>query len=209
VGAKGVDSQPKSRAALRVVRDAGKRHVTAAAPKNTVDADGRSYRLLYQNRKPEIAFRWREAPKASGYSLAVEDARGKTRRYRASGKGAEVTVPSGQLAEGSYSFWFTAEGVPEPSARSPQTRVQLDFDNAAPVAALDEPSGASAWRDADVLVAGSATEGSTVSIGGVPLPVDAQMRFSGRFAVPTGGRALAVRIAQAGRGVHYYVRRRP
>jgi len=209
VGTAGADARPRAHAALRVLRDAGRRSVPAAAPRNVVDADGRSYRLLYQNRKPEIAFSWPQAPAASGYSLAVEDARGNTRRYRAAADKPRVILGSGQLAEGSYRIWFVADGLPDASARSPQTRLELDFDNAAPVAALDEPSSAAAWRGADVLVAGSATEGSSVTIGGVPLPVDADFRFSGRVAVPAGGRAVAVRIAQRDRGVHYYVRRRP
>jgi hypothetical protein len=183
--------------------------VRQTAPRNSVEADGRSYRLLYQHRQPTIAFAWPGAPRASGYSLALADGEGHTRRFRASGDKPLVTLGSGQLAEGHYRFWFAADGLPEASAHSPETRLELDFDNAAPVAGLDEPSSPAAWRGADVLVAGSATEGATVTIGGVPLPVDSDFRFSGRVAVPAGGRAVAVRIAQRDRGVHYFVRRRP
>jgi hypothetical protein len=206
VGAPAPGGKGRAEGRLKVVRDAGRRKVTARAPRNTVDADGRSYRLLYQNRKPEITFVWPGAPAASGYSLALEDGQGHVRRFRASGDQAQVTVGSGQLAEGSFRFWFTGEGGKE---RSPQTRLGLAFDNAAPAAALEEPSSPAAWRGSDVLVSGTATEGSTVSIGGVELPVDADFRFSGRVAVPAGGRAVAVRIAQRDHGVHYYVRRRP
>jgi hypothetical protein len=209
VGAKGPDSKPRAHGTVRVVRDEGRRQVRTSAPRNTVEADGRSYRLLYQNRKPTIAFTWPQAPEATGYSLALEDGEGHTRRIHASGAKPLVTLGSGQIAEGHYRFWFAADGLPEASARSPQTRLELDFDNAAPVAGLDEPASPAAWRGADVLVAGSATEGASVSIGGVPLPVDGDFRFSGRVAVPAGGRAVAVRIAQRDRGIHYFLRRRP
>jgi hypothetical protein len=209
VDARGPDAKPRARGTLRVVRDEGRRQVRATAPKNTVEADGRSYRLLYQNRKPTIAFAWPQAPRAAGFSLTLEDGEGHLRRVRAPGDKPLVTLGSGQIAEGHYRFWFAADGLPESSARSPQTRLELDFDNAAPVAGLDEPASPAAWRGADVLVAGSATEGAQVSIGGVPLPVDSDFRFSGRVAVPAGGRAVAVRIAQRDRGVHYFLRRRP
>ncbi len=203
-----LETKPRARSALRVVHDAGKRRVAPAAPRNVVDADGRKYRLLYQNRKPEIAFQWPDAPRATGYTLAVEDVRGQVRRYRAAR--AHFTLPSGQLAEGSYSFWFAADAPSGAAvAQSPRTHLALDFDNAAPVATVDEPSNATAWTDANVYVAGSATEGASVSIGGVALAVDDDFRFAARVAVPTGGRAVAVRIAQRGRGVHYFVRRRP
>jgi hypothetical protein len=189
---------------LRIVRDAGAARIKVTAPKNVVDADGRTWRILYQNKKPEVKFRWPRAPANPGATtLVIEDSRGRERRVAA--KGAVATLRSGEIGEGSWRFWFVAEG----GQRSAKTRLTLSFDNAAPVAQLTEPAGAPAWSADTVLVAGIATEGSQVSVDGVALPLDATLRFSSRVAVVAGRRAVAVRIAQGDRNVHYYVRRKP
>jgi hypothetical protein len=197
------DARPRVRGTLRIVQDAGRRSVDAAAPRNVIEADGRSYKVLYQNRRPVLVVRWPDAPRASGYVLTIQSG-GAPRRYPSARP--EVTIPSGAVDEGLHVFSFAADGT---GRSSPQTRLLLDFDNAAPVAQLKEPSSPAAWSGDRVKVAGVATEGSTVSVGGAPLALDVHFRFTGEVAVAPDQRAIAVRIAQRGRRVHYFIRRRP
>lgn len=197
------EARPRARGVLRVVRDAGRRVVDAAAPRNVIEIDGRSYQVLYQNRRPVLVVRWPDAPRASGYTLTVKTG-GRVRTYP--GSKAEVTLPSGAVDEGTHLLSFTAKGSEK---SSPATRLVLDFDNAAPVAQLREPASPAAWSGNQVNVAGVTTEGSTVSVGGTPLDLDVHQRFTAQVEVPGGQRAIAVRITQRGGRVHYYVRRRP
>ncbi|HUH00522.1 MAG TPA: hypothetical protein VML75_00925 [Kofleriaceae bacterium] len=193
-GAKGV---------LRVLRDAGTRKVRTRAPANTVEADGRKYTLLYQNVKPTITFAWPKAPRASSYILSVTPRRGPASQYRTTKP--RHTIDSGKLAEGEYRFRFAVAGDSARGASSPATRLILDFDNAAPVAQLEQSS----WDDNSFEVRGLATVGSTVSVRGMELPLDSHYRFKGRIVLEAGERAVAVRIVRPGGAVHYYVRRAP
>jgi len=195
-------SRARVRGTVRVLRDAGRRRVSSAAPRNTIEADGRRYKVLYQNRRPLLIVRWPDAPRATTYTLTFQSGT-RTRTYRAARP--EVSIPSGVIDEGSHRFWFSADG----KRRSPDTRLILDFDNAAPAAQLNEPSTPDAWGADSVAISGIATEGSEVSVDGVALPLDEDFRFSGRVAMTSGQSAVAVRIAKRGRTVHYYVRRRP
>jgi hypothetical protein len=197
------ETRPRARGVVRVVRDAGRRVVDAAAPRNVIEVDGRSYQVLYQNRRPVLAVRWPDAPRATGYTLTVRTG-GRVRTYP--GTKAEVMLPSGSVDEGTHFLTFAAKGSDK---ASPTTRLVLDFDNAAPVAQLREPASPAAWNGNQVQVAGVTTEGSAVSVGGVPLDLDVHLRFTAQVEVPGGQRAIAVRITQRGGRVHYYVRRRP
>lgn len=184
---------------LRVLRDAGTAKVKTRAPANTVEADGRKYTLLYQNAKPTITFVWPKAPRAAGYTLTITPRRGSPSRI--STKDPTHAVASGKLAEGSYKFQFATPG----GDRSPETALVIDFDNAAPVAELERTE----WNGTSFEVRGLATEGSTVSIGGIELPLDAHHRFQGRVMLEPGQKAVSVRIVRPGGSVHYYVRRAP
>jgi hypothetical protein len=188
---------------LRVLRDAGTRKVRTRAPANTVEADGRRYTLLYQNVKPTITFVWPKAPRASGYILSITPRRGRATQYRATRP--RHTIGSGKLAEGEYRFRFTVAGDAAGRASSPETRLVLDFDNAAPVAQLEKAQ----WDNTSFEVRGLATVGSTVSVGGTELPLDGHYRFNGTIVLGPGQRAVAVRIVRPGGAVHYYVRRAP
>lgn len=187
------------RGAIRVVRDDGRRRVKVRAPRNEVDADGRTYRLVFQNRMPTIVFRWPGAPAAKGYTLVIEGKGAAPRRHRTTEP--THTLRSGALGEGGYRWWFEAAD----GARSKASRLVLDFDNAAPVAQID---GAT-WSEETVDVRGLATVGSSVSADGVDLPVDRDYRFHARVPVRAGQRAVAIRIVRPGGAVHYYVQRAP
>jgi hypothetical protein len=114
-----------------------------------------------------------------------------------------VTLPSGAVREGSYKFWFDTDGTQN---RSPETTVQIAFDNAAPAAEIQQPAEGQPSA-ATVHVAGVAAEGSTVTVGGTAVPMDPQSRFDGDVPGPAAGdRSIAIRIAHPAHGIHYYLR---
>ena len=91
--------------------------------------------------------------------------------------------------------------------RSPKTTLVIDFDNAAATASVREPSP-TGFKAVPAKVSGVVLSGWSVSVGGTPLPTDAQLRFNGD-ASPTGDeRGIAIRFQHPSRGVHYYLRRR-
>jgi hypothetical protein len=184
---------------LRVLRDEGRRRVVTRAPTNTIDADGRAYRVLYQNRKPTIEFRWPNPPASASYTLELVDERGRSQVFR--GARPSHRLASGQLAEGLYRWQFSAAN----DQRSAQSSLTLAFDNAAPVAQLERAQ----WTDNGVEVRGVATVGASVTVDGVPLPLDGQYRFEGNVSVPATRSGVGLRIVRPGGDVHYYVRRAP
>jgi hypothetical protein len=187
---------------LVVRRDAGLARLPKLAPVSSIDADGRRYTVLYQNRLPALAFQWPGAPPSDGYTLHVESA-GRTHTWPATAP--PLTLPSGTLAEGQYRWWFTtADGA----RKSPPTALAVRFDNAAIAAQVQSPrDGAPPSPDGRVDVAGVAMQGSTVAVGAEILPIDAQGRFKGRVPGPTDDRSIAVRTEHPRSGIHYYIRR--
>jgi hypothetical protein len=185
---------------LVIRRDPGTAPVPRTAPANVIDADGRKYTVLYQNRLPAITFNWPKAPGGETYTLFVESG-GKTRELQA--KGSRHLLPSGGVSEGEHQFWFKAGDV-----TAPKTSLVVRFDNAAATAQLQSPKDNQRWGGAEIQVAGIAMEGSTVSVAGQAMTVDAQGRFRGAVAPPKNDvRSMAVRLAHPRSGVHYYIRR--
>ncbi|MCC7541699.1 MAG: hypothetical protein IT379_36105 [Deltaproteobacteria bacterium] len=186
--------------AVRVARDTGGgASISRTAPRNSVDADGRRYTILYQNLLPIMTFRWtRSPPGATRFVLRLEGPRG-TRTMRTTQPRHTV----GSLGEGNYRFSFAAvEGA---SGRSPETSLRIDFDNATPAARLSSPQGP-VVSGASVRVAGVALRGASVTAGGHRVEVDGQGRFD-QMVTAGGEGAFVIRIAHPDRGVHYYVRR--
>lgn len=178
-----------------VRRDAAAKELPTRPPRNMLDADGRRYTVLYQNRLPELVLRWPEAPAAPGYALHVVTG-GKERTYPV--KSARHTFGSGDLGEGTHRWWFEAG-----ADRSPETTVQIDFDNAAATVYIRrvEVSGDT------VRVEGAAVPDARVSLEDRPVGLDDQQRFAASGPITTGRRTLALRIATPSAGVHYYVLR--
>lgn len=180
---------------LVVRRDAAGKELPARPPRNMLDADGRRYTVLYQNRLPELVLRWPDAPASTSYTLRVVTG-GKERSI--SVKSARHTFSSGELGEGTHRWWFEGGGE-----RSPETTVAIDFDNAAATVYLRrvDVSGST------VRVEGAAVPDARVLLEDDPVGLDAQQRFSATGTITTGRRALALRIATPSSGVHYYVLR--
>ena len=196
------ERQELHRGTLTVRRDAGTQRLPRVAPTNVIEADGRRYTVLYQNRLPSLTFSWPDAPPAPGYTLHVES-KGRTRRYPVAGP--RLRLASGGLGEGTYQWWFEAsEGK-----SSRRTTVTVRFDNAAVTAQVEAPrDGVRITPGDEIEVAGVAIEGSSVAVGASPLEVDEQGRFRGKVTPPAPNeRSIAIRLAHPKSGVHYYVRR--
>lgn len=187
---------------LMLKSDAGTAAIPRTPPRNTIDADGRKYTVLYQNRLPTLTFVW---PRAAGTTDCVLhlETDGKERVFAT--PGPRHTLPSGAIAEGSHRWWFS---TPDGKTTSAQTPLVVRFDNAAATAQLQSPAEGAFPAEASIEVAGIALEGSTATINGKPLAIDAHGRFHGQADRPgTGDRAIAVRLESPRSGIHYYVRR--
>lgn len=173
------------------------------APRSTLDSDGRSYTVTYQNLLPAIALRWSRAPEAPSYTLEVVEDRTGRRVHRGRSSRPAAGFRSGFFRDGRYYWYFRAEGEGQ-SATSPVTFVQIAFDNVTPAVRIIEPrEGAPA--SGSVRVRGVATVGSSVTANGVPLDLGADYRFDQQVPVGADG-LLIIRVASPRRGVGHYLR---
>ena len=184
---------------IGVKRDSGNRPLPRGAPKNTIDADGRRYTVLYQNRLPAITIRWRGAPSAQRYTIKVSGGKGKLREVKSAK--AEHTYKPGVFTEGSYEYWFVANGK-----ESKHSKLNISFDNAAATGYLNSPKARAKLSGSSVLVKGAAVLGWTVAVGSKTLALDKQYRFE--ETVPLAPDGLAVRFSHPKYGTHYYIRSR-
>lgn len=181
---------------IRIARDSGRAPLPKAAARTTVEADGREYTILYENRLPALELAWRNAPAKARYEFVLEAKGGKPKRIPSAAP--RVSLRSGELGEGSYRFWIENK---DNGRRSEQTQIVIDFNNAAPSASLEGIE----IKDGKVRVRGSVLEGSTVTINGAPVALDAKHRFSAEAAPQPGEEGVGIRIAHPKAGVHYYV----
>jgi hypothetical protein len=167
-----------------------------------VDADGRYYKVLYQNLLPAITIRWPQPPKsARSYVLTIVSQTGKTRDLTIDKP--EHTFEAGALGEGIYNVQFR---TPDDSA-SRMTRVEIRFDNAAPKASVREPREGEFKPGDEVSISGVAVPGWKVSLQGGNMSMDTDSRFSGKLVYTDKYRAVALRLGHAKNGIHYYLRR--
>jgi hypothetical protein len=185
---------------IRVVRDAATRDLPRAAPTNTVDADGRRYTVLYQNRLPQLTFQWPGTSDSGPYKLHLVPERGQPQTFDSDQP--TYRGRAGELDEGTYEYYF--QGA---STRSKSSVLRIEFDNAAPSASLQLPAVSQSWSGGSVEVAGTALPGSEVSVDGAAVPLDRQGRFSTEVKLPVASGAIAVRLAHPRLGLHYYLRR--
>lgn len=198
----GVSDAVRASGVVRVVKDTGAADLPREAPRNTIDADGRNYTVMYQNLLPHITFTWSKAPKSSSSFVLHVDRDGGAARTVKTGNPV-YGFSSGQLAEGSYRCWFQDDS--DATKRSPVTTLKIDFDNAAPTAQIQAQSGGAEGQGTSVM--GVAIEGATVSVNGAPVQLDPQHRFRIDAAPQQGESALPIKISHPRLGVHYYVRR--
>jgi hypothetical protein len=182
---------------LRVDRESGHAPLPKTAARTTVEMDGREYTILYQNLLPEVTLAWRKAPAKPSYTFVIKPAKGAEKRLN--NPGASLKLSAGELREGTYTTWVEAVL----GARSEESRIVIEFDNAAPSASIEVSANANAFR-----VKGNVLDGSTVSANGKALPLDRHLRFEGEVAPGEREDGIAVRIAHPKAGIHYYVTRR-
>ena len=195
-----LDGTAVSSGRLSVIRDAAVRPLPRKPVSITADADGRNYTVSFQNRLPTITLRWPEAPKASIYTLRVLPEREPPFEVRA--KQPSITLAAGRLGEGQHRFEFSCEG-----ARSEQGSIGVTFDYRARTAYLTSPVDGQARTSASsARFAGGTLIGSTVSIQGSAVKLDAQGRFAAEVPLPSEGAGLALRVMHPSTGIHYYVR---
>lgn len=199
LAADGSESAPVSQGTLTIVQDAGTRPMPQKPPSTGVEADGRTYTVMYQNQLPAVSLRWSKAPEGAGFVLSHRSSAG-NRSYKVSAP--SYSFRSGALPEGSHTFYFEGGGKV-----SRQTTVQIRFDNAAPTASLQTPVALNVKQGESVNISGVAQPGWTVQINGKSADLDGQQRFSQKAEMPTDERALAVRLTHPQRGTHIYVRR--
>jgi hypothetical protein len=192
----------KATGSLHILKDDGRAQLPRIAPSNVLDANGKRYTVLYQNRLPEFVFRWPTAPPASQYVFRLVSRRGVVKEQRVTGQ-AKASFVSGQITEGTYDWWFETD---PPTQSSPKTALRIGFDNAAASASIAAPQEPFV-RGATVRVAGIALEDWVVRIGNTDVPLDDQNRFDVQVVAPTDYSAIAVRLSHPRRGTHYYLRR--
>lgn len=193
-----------ARGRVRVIRNAGTRRLPTTPPTSRVDTDGRSYTVMYQNLRPRVVVRWPNAPAAKGYTLFVRAPGGTLDKLQTAQP--ELTLEPGKLDDGRYAVFFAALDSGG-GKRSKETTINVSFDNAAPMASLQEPPPGGFAPGGSVQVAGVSVPGSSVSVGGQDLALDGQGRFHGQVSVAPEQRALAIRFQHPQHGVRYYLRR--
>jgi hypothetical protein len=168
------------------------------ASTNKVKADGMDTTIIYQNRVPNLEFSW---PGATGSGITLHLSRGKQKSIAVTG--TSVVVPGGDLSEGRSTFYFTNAA----GAKSPVSRLDIQFDNATPTVYIESPDAVAAFP-AQIEVKGATLSGWSVSIDGAAVPVDKHGRFSTQIGAPAAN-ALAIKLSHPKQGVHYYLRRHP
>ena len=194
VNATGTPGTIVSRGVVTLLHDAGTRKLPPKAPASSVDCDGRSYTIYYQNQLPDISARWPNPPSAPRYTLEVD---GKTTALET----PEHVFKSGSLRDGTHHLSFQAK-----DRRSRTTTVEISFDNAAPKASLTRPTIALFAR-ASVAIDGVALRTWKVSVEGGTIAMDDADRFSGQVRPAPEQPDIAVRLTHPRLGTHYYLRR--
>jgi hypothetical protein len=118
--------------------------------------------------------------------------------------GAVHALASGELSDGGHEIFFeSADG----KSRSAVTTVRIAFDNAAPMASIDQRGVLEPDDAGHVHLSGVVPLGSRVSLGGQALEVDVAGRFAASASPGQEDSGVALRVEHPRAGLHYYVRR--
>jgi hypothetical protein len=168
---------------IKVVVDAATRRlpkITRAV--NTVEADGRTWRVSYPVVPPEIHVT------ATGATHV---------RYSTNGIETEVPVVGRiaklrDLTEGTYTYWAVT-----PSGRGKLTTLIVDFDHTVPQLYL----GSVRTTKGVIVVEGSVLPGWTLATGGEPIALRGNRTFE---ATVRGFTRLVIRAEHPKLGIHYF-----
>jgi hypothetical protein len=192
----GVDGGAVASGRIVARRDDGRRPLLSNPRVNDIDADGRAYGISYQSTIPNVAVHVSNAGATQRLHLASG---GKEQTFDS--RSSTIVVPGAQLHEGAYSYWIDRDGVKQDKV----SRLTIDFDQTAPQAYLESPNNGQPWSG-DIDVRGAVLPGWSASIDAIAIPIDNQRRFAAKVGPPSGN-ALAIRLSNPQRGVHYYLRR--
>ncbi len=184
---------------IRVVRDAAVRRVPTRPPTNAVDLDGRRYTVFYQNRLPAVVA---HAPKGMHTGRMIVRSGSRLRTVEAAG--GMATFSSGDLTDGAHAIFFESS---DGRTRSEVTTLKIAFDNAAPVASIDQRGAVAPDGRGQVHLSGVVPLGSRVSFAGQALALDAGGRFVASAQPTQADAAVSLRVEHPRAGLHYYVRR--
>jgi hypothetical protein len=194
VAASGEPGPIIARGNLQVLRDAGTRTLPASAPTSSVDADGRSYTIYYQNQAPAVLARWPNPPEAASYRLELD--------------GAPMSVPapehlfeSGTLRDGVHHLTFTAL-----QRRSRTANLELRFDPTAATASLSAPDDGAFHPGDEVTIEGVALAAWKISVQGGTIERVGD-RFHGQVITSSEHPDIALKFSHPRLGTHYYLRR--
>jgi hypothetical protein len=179
-----------------VRRDDGRRPLPRAQGVNDIDADGRAYRIPYQNAIPNVVVHVRNPGAAHHLHLASA---GKEQTFDSTA--AAITVPGGQFHEGAYTYWIDRDGVKQDKVST----LIIDFDQTAPQVYIESPANGAEWTG-DIDVRGAVLPGWSAAVENIAVPIDQQHQFTANVGAPSD-KALAIRLSHPQRGVHYYLRR--
>ena len=178
---------------VSVIRDDGRRRLPDKDPTFRIEDEGRPITFDYQSQIPSFEFR----AKGGGRSFVLHLASGgKDETFDSATP--TVTVPSKQLHEGLYTFYFERDGV-----KGKVSTLKIGFDNKVAQVYIQSPPNGKPF-EGDVAVAGLVVPGWTAKVGKDDVPMDAQHRFRGSFP-PPAGKAFAIRLYNPKRGVHYFL----
>lgn len=179
-----------------VVRDDGRRALPKIPPQNSIDSDGRTWRISYQSQIPSLQVNAKGG--GSTFKLHLAQA-GKEETFDA--RKPSVVVPGSKLKEGEYTYWFDIDGTKQPKVST----LKIDFDQTAPQVYIESPPNAKPWTG-DIDVRGAVLPGWSAAVAGISIPIDGARRFAAKVQPPSAG-ALSIRLSHPQRGVHYYLRR--
>ncbi len=173
---------------IRVLHDDASEKVAVEPARSDIDADGRTWRISYRTRIPDV----RVKVPAGTTAIRITQTR--------SGSAIEVPVRDGvavitsnRLAQGQYT-------ITTKPTNAKTTTLIIDFDSAAPQLQIarvrSRPSGSS------MIVSGTSAPGWTLSIDGAKVPLDSRGRFE---ATARGFERVILRAEHPEHGVHYYV----
>lgn len=183
---------------ISVIADGGARPLPKQPAVNTIEADGRNYRIDYQSVIPTVVV----PTKGSGTSFKLHVATGGKEQVF-EGKAGKISIPGTKLDEGEYTYWLERDGVKDTKVST----LKIGFDNTAPQVYIERPGLGRAWPEGDLDVRGAVLPGWTASVDSVSIPVDRQHRFQAKVPRPTQAMALAIKLSHPQRGMHYYLRR--
>jgi hypothetical protein len=195
-------TKAKKTGAITVLRDPGTAALPRKAPVSQVDADGRNYKIFYQNQLPIVKFRWPNAPKAGSYIVTVASKTLGNREFNT--KRGEYSLKSGTLRDGMHRLSFKTADLRHTSKT---TTVTIRFDNAAPKVTLSEPKEGQFGVGEKVNISGVAAPGWKISLINGTISTDEHNRFTGSVAYTSQYRSVALRVTHQQRGIHYYLRR--